>query len=608
MNEESVIVSEWCSKGIAFYEKGLYKDALMAFEEAVTVEPQNAAVWRKKGLTLGRLDRCEDALIAFERSIEIDPKYAVAWHDKGVAFEGLGRHEEALEVFEKAIDIEPNNAVAWYNKGLALGELERYEEALTALNEAINLKPGDAIIWHNKGLILGRLGRYEDALIAFEEAISIDPKYVVAWHDKGVSLDGLERYEEALNALEESIKIETNYASAWYNKGIVLSELGRYEEALEAFEEVLNIGPSDPAVWRHKGQILGELGRREEEQEAYKQAQKIETGSIDSLGSDRINDDTIGRLEDALVTFNENARMESSDVDGWHGKEDVLAELGFQEEQGTYEQTIAVNSETVDELCDAGELLFKLCDYNSARQKAEQALAVNSNSASALMLRGKIEIESKNYIEAVNSFNKAITSSPGDAMPILWKAYARYLTSTFSLKGRESDEELSCVIRELERVKDFSQSHKSEILYFLGYFYYRANDFVSARINLEECLSYDPENRLAKELLGGIWNYKIRPSWWHWWLGSPKPLASRVKKAVFSIVCLAILAFFGVGVSTYGFTIGLVFLIFVLVSPNVIYSGKREIKMELRQPSSEIVESNSTRFKDEALNSQKVQG
>ena len=422
---------------------------------------------------------------------------------------------------------EPKTAKAWYSKGVNLGKLERYEEALKAYEQAIRIEPEDAKAWYNKGCALGKLERYEEALKAFEQAIRIEPEDAEAWHNKGFALGELERYEEALKAYEQAIRIETEFAEAWFGKGFALGELERYEEALTAFEQATRIEPERADAWSNKGVLLGQLGR-------YKEALKA------------------------------------------------------------CEQAIKIKPKYAGAHCSLAELLFKLCDYGGAQQKVEQALGIDSNLVCALLLHGRIKVEDKGYLEAVDSFDKAVTLSPGDQISILWKAYARYLNLTFSpcLSDKKRDEELSGSMRELERAKELSESHKSEILYFLGFFYYKCQDIVSARIKLEECLVHNSKHKLAKELLHGIWNYKIRPPWWQWWLGAPNPLASKRKKAVFSLISLAILALlvfscFATAMPTYGLVIALVFLVFILVSPSVVYFKGREIEIQLQQPSFE---------------------
>ena len=87
-------------------------------------------------------ERHEEALVAFEVAIRLDPEDAEAHNNKGNALFELGRHDEALAAYEEAIRLDPDDADFYDNKGNALSELERHEEALAAHNEALRLSRG----------------------------------------------------------------------------------------------------------------------------------------------------------------------------------------------------------------------------------------------------------------------------------------------------------------------------------------------------------------------------------------------------------------------------------------------------------------------------------
>src|SRR6266566_3801344 len=219
--------------------------------------------------------RYQEALLAFEQAIQLDPNDAVICNGKGLALSKLNRYREALTAYEQSIRLNPNNADTYLNKGDALDELERYEEALAAYKRAIRLDPNNADAHNNKGYILSKLERYEEALTACEQAIRLDSDFVLAYHTQGDVLSGLERYEEALAAYEQAIRLDPDNADAHNGKGNVLDELERYEEALAAFEQAIIQDPDYALAYFNKGNVLEHLGRSKEAQQAYKRARQI---------------------------------------------------------------------------------------------------------------------------------------------------------------------------------------------------------------------------------------------------------------------------------------------------------------------------------------------
>ena len=427
----------------------------------------------------------------------------------------------------------------WFNKGVDFGKLKRYEEAIKAYEEAVKINPKNDDAWYNKGNGLARLKRYEEAIKAYEEAVKINPKYDKAWYNKGFCLGELKRYEEAIKAFEKTIELNPKYDKAWYNKGNVFGKLKRYEEAIEAYEKAIEINPKNDKAWVNKGVYLAKDKRYKEAIKAYKKAIKINP-------------------EEALVYSN------------------------------------------------LGELYLDIGNLEDASKKAKDALERNKNLVSALTLQGRIDIEEKNYDTASKSFKRAISLDIGNLKHFLWEAYASYLKAKFSfgLKSEKYQEELIGIIRNLERADLITEKHgkemKPDILYFLACFYLKSEDAFTAKEKLEECIRLKSkssvETSALKKLLNNIWNYKIRPPWWRWWLCSP--LCTWPKRIGFFILTSFILVFLAlllfhpfiswwffslqINWPLYGFLITI--LIIILISPSIEHIRVRDFEVAMCSP------------------------
>ncbi len=122
-----------------------YQEAILAFEQALQLDPDDAVAYNGKGLALANLQFYQDALIAYEQAIVLNPYFTNAYLNKGSVLCNLKRYQEALPVCERAIQLEPNNASAFNLKGLVLEKLGRYEEALAVLDQAIQLDPNTTV-------------------------------------------------------------------------------------------------------------------------------------------------------------------------------------------------------------------------------------------------------------------------------------------------------------------------------------------------------------------------------------------------------------------------------------------------------------------------------
>jgi len=402
----------------------------------------------------------------------------------------------------------------------------------------------------NEGVEFLDLGRPEEALKIYEKAIKINPQLAEAWFAKGFALGELGRYEEAIEAYKKAIEINTRFGLAWFTKGFTLGKLGKHEEAIKAYEKAIEINSQDVGAWFNKGVALSELGRYEEAIEAYEKAIEIEA----------------------------------------------------------YEKNIEINPQfslAYIAYTNLGELFFKLGNLKKASENVEKALKIEKNLFSALNLQGRIKIEEKDYDSASDSFKQAMSLDIGNPIHFLWDIYANYLKAEFSLdsENKKYQEEIATIIRNLEKMDDTLSKKQNQgkeirayVLYFLGHFYLKSNDIFTAKEKLEECIklkSKSPIEAPARELLGNIWNYRIRPPWWRWWLNSP--LYHWHKKIGFSILLLLISALLllhpfipgwfpslQINWSLYAFLI--VLLIIILVSPSIEHIRARDIEVELRSP------------------------
>jgi serine/threonine protein kinase len=92
-----------------------YEQALVAYREAVQLEPGNATYQQALGRTLFSLKRYEEALGAFKEAARLAPKVLDHLQMQAESMWELKRYQEALAMYEQAISLEPRPA---YSKRL----------------------------------------------------------------------------------------------------------------------------------------------------------------------------------------------------------------------------------------------------------------------------------------------------------------------------------------------------------------------------------------------------------------------------------------------------------------------------------------------------------
>ena len=108
-------------------------------ENPLPSDPKEAqiALLLGKGQSLLHLDQPENAIVCFDEVLTIDPKNTEAHVKKGTAYEKLKRLEDAISCYDRAIAVDDSMTLAYLYKGGVFNQLERFGEALQCYEKAL---------------------------------------------------------------------------------------------------------------------------------------------------------------------------------------------------------------------------------------------------------------------------------------------------------------------------------------------------------------------------------------------------------------------------------------------------------------------------------------
>jgi tetratricopeptide (TPR) repeat protein len=224
---------------------GIMVISILVFVLIGGVHCQNtAAEWQSKAIELAAKGNIEAAKLAFDEAISLKPNDGFIPHIAGVTMAAKGDHIKAVGYFNKAVRINPSDDLSLILKGDSLQQLGRYGEAIKAYDKAIGIYSGNPDAWSHKGnALLAQKGNEAEALKAFDASIKINSKDSKVWLNKGVALAALGKYNDAIKAYKQVIKIDPNNADAYNNIGQVYFDQGQYEEALKWFDSAIKTNP-----------------------------------------------------------------------------------------------------------------------------------------------------------------------------------------------------------------------------------------------------------------------------------------------------------------------------------------------------------------------------
>jgi len=283
--------------------------ALRLCRRILELDPDNSENLKKMGDLLCERGEVNEALLCFEEALRIQPRDAAAWIHRGDAECLAGRTLKGIVCYDEALDIDDRLPRAWAHKGVALDFLDRSEEAARCLATAMELKPGDDDIQMARAEVLIKLGHFSDALSLLEELVGRSPGLAMGWLRIGDAQQALSRHELALEAYEKALSLDA--PEAWLKKAAALFHMDRYPEALAAADKSLSLELRSDFAWYIKGAIYFTLGQFEEAQEAAEQAQAINPSNVDAsrlleacMSRTRVGEQSHS-IEDVFIVLND---------------------------------------------------------------------------------------------------------------------------------------------------------------------------------------------------------------------------------------------------------------------------------------------------------------
>ena len=167
----------------------------------------------EKGKELYRNDQDAEAVLAFLEAVRLDPDLAEGHFRLGLGYESLGKREEAETEYKKAVaaykkyfEDHDDDAEAHYALGQTYANLGQYSEAIREYREATELKEDDPDMFYDLGVAYTKLAQYDAAAKAFSKSLEIDPDYYRAQDGLDEAKEGIKRIRAGRKHQEELLR------------------------------------------------------------------------------------------------------------------------------------------------------------------------------------------------------------------------------------------------------------------------------------------------------------------------------------------------------------------------------------------------------------------
>jgi tetratricopeptide (TPR) repeat protein len=227
----------WC-----YQKQNQLKEAVMAFDQAIDLEPLKESNYLDLGMILTSSNLLPVALAVASKGLERIPESFRIYLMKGTIETRQGSYSDAAKSYGRALELNPQAPEA--NRGLAKAQSNAgmNTQALATFERGIKRFPQDALHYQEYALVLLKAADAGDAtaesraLSLLETAIGLDNSLAESHYQLGNRALAKGQAKRALQYLERATKLDPQSAKVHYALARTYRRLGREDEALRELD------------------------------------------------------------------------------------------------------------------------------------------------------------------------------------------------------------------------------------------------------------------------------------------------------------------------------------------------------------------------------------
>ncbi|MBO7469296.1 MAG: tetratricopeptide repeat protein [Bacteroidales bacterium] len=404
-NKKEETFFEYIDNADSYYANSELEKALEEYNKALKIFPKDEYATNKKAEITTILKDEKDKLDSFNAMITLG--------DKLLSSE---KYAEAVMQYESALAVYPNNSLA----------KTKYQDAKNK-KEAYDLKVSEFERLQSQGRDFTLRKKYTEAIAAYEQALQIFPKET--------------EISDIIEKLQTKKNIADNY-NAKITEADALYEDQSYKDAKSAYQAALTVIPDDSYALGMIARI-DEIVNSPEYLKIQNDKAKLDNDFAGFMNKGE-NAEGVKNYELALSYYVKALELKPNNAEALAKKknaEDMI--LYLEQQRKEQERLAAIEAEKqrkaqIQTLIATGNQQIADKKYAEAEQSFNQVLAIDPNNATATeklgviagfyeeiqrqkqenynraMSEGSYAMDSRNFAEAINQFNIALTYKPGD--------------------------------------------------------------------------------------------------------------------------------------------------------------------------------------------------
>lgn len=229
------------NRGVAFYEKGEFDNAINDYSEAIQLQPDYANIYNNRGVARKKNGDIKGAITDYNEAIRVNPDLADAYINRSYAHEGIGDLDSAIKDYTEILRLDPQNPIHFRNRASVRQDNGDTDNAIADYTEAIRLKPDFAEAYNGRGIARKEKSDLNGALIDFTEAIWISPHDDAYYNNRGAIRSMQKDIDGAIKDFNEAIRLNPNNVMAYYNRASNCAYIRNYSAAVSDYQKFLDL-------------------------------------------------------------------------------------------------------------------------------------------------------------------------------------------------------------------------------------------------------------------------------------------------------------------------------------------------------------------------------
>ena len=231
LKTDSNYFQAWTNRGYALAGMQQYEEMQKSCSTATIIKPTAVYAWNCLGEALRNLKRPQEAIVAFNKAIALEPNDPILLINKSESLKTMGKEAESLAVTQEAIQVlEQTESVK--GKEAISGE---FAVALTFLGNGYRQRQ-----------------QYQKAIKSYDRALQYSSDYFPARIGKGISLIQTQQFQQAQDEFRAIVNnsqlADSNKAQAWFYLGKTLCVSEQKAAGVAAFDQAVKLQPSYEAA------------------------------------------------------------------------------------------------------------------------------------------------------------------------------------------------------------------------------------------------------------------------------------------------------------------------------------------------------------------------